>query len=125
MSTYLKHYNHNHSPINGKFISGPHVLTEDEKKNKKLVKKWDYIRPDNKKQAHIKIAKKALLSGTAIGAGQVGTQMYINKKILNKPIKSAFNKKTAKRATVLGIATAISNMAYDEFLYLRKGVIRK
>lgn len=95
------------------------------KKNKKLAKKWNYIKPDNKKQAHMKIAKKALLTGAAIGAGQIGTQIYINKKIFNRPIKSAFNKETVKRATILGIVIAVSNMAYDEFLYKRKGVIRK
>lgn len=32
MNTYLQHYNHNHDPRNGKFTSGPHVLTKDEKK---------------------------------------------------------------------------------------------
>ena len=125
MSTWIKHYNHNHDPRNGQFTSTGRILTNEEKKQKKLFKKYDYIEPYSKKDAQKAIVKKALISGTAIGAGQIGTQMYINKKIMNKPISDAFNKKTATRATILGLITAASNAAYDEVIYARKGVIRK
>lgn len=95
------------------------------KKQKKLFKKYNYIDPYSKKDAQKAIVKKALTYGTAIGFAQIGTQMYINKKIMNKPINSAFDKKTVKRAVVLGLITAASNAAYDEVIYARKGVIRK
>lgn len=125
MSTWIKHYNHNHDPRNGQFTSTGRILTKEEKNKKKLNKKWNYIEPKNKKEAHKHIAKKALISGATIGAGQIGTQMYINKKIMNKPISDAFNKKTATQSAILGLITGASNAAYDEILYARKGVIRR
>lgn len=123
---YIAHYNHNHDPRNGQFTSvGRVISSSEEKKQRKLSKKWNYIEPENKKKAHTYIAKKAAISAATIAAGQVGTQAYINKQILNKPIKTAFNKKTAKRAAIYGLILGASNMAYDELLYKRKGVIRK
>lgn len=125
MSEYIKHYNHNHDPKNGQFTSSGRILTNEEKENKKLFKKYNYIDPYSKKDAQKAIVKKALTSGTIIGASQIGAQMYINKKIMNKPINSAFDKKTVKRSVVLGLITAASNAVYDEVIYARKGVIRK
>lgn len=100
-------------------------MTKEEKKQKKLVKKWDYIEPKNKKEAHKYIAKKAVSSGAVLGVGSIATQAYINKKVLDKPIKTAFNKKNANRAIITGLILGASNAAYDEILYARKGVIRK
>lgn len=125
MNTWIKHYNHNHDPLNGQFTSTGRILTKEDKNKKKLVKKWDYIEPKNKKEANKHIAKKAVISAAVVGAGHVATQAYINKKILNKPIKTAFNKKNANRAIIYGLIMGASNAAYDEILYARKGVIRK
>lgn len=125
MSEYIQHFNKNHDPKNGQFTSTGQILTKEEKKNKKLTKKWDYIEPKNKKEAHKHIAKKAVGSAVLVGAGTIATKAYINKKILNKPIKTAFNKKNANSAIIYGLITGVSNAAYDEILYTRKGVIRK
>ena len=105
------------------------INSKEEKAANKLPKKWDYVEPQSKKQAHAQIAAKGAAITTAITLGNIGVNIYLNKKIMEMPmdkaVKKAFSKQAITSSVVKGLVMGASNIAVDELLYYKKGVIRK
>ena len=86
-----------------------------------LMKKQEYYKPKDFKDAQKHIQKKALTSAATVAVGESIVQLYLNKRFdLNASYKSM-----AKTTAVYTGLIYVSNVLYDEVGYAATGKIRK